>query len=78
MYYSQVFNKDEKMKHSVKTYEKLIQLVKNNPPIYVSTMAEYRDTHLVRKIWQTIAAQMNTANMTCKYQLIVHLNWYGA
>ena len=56
------------MKFDNQVYEKLIELVRNRPPIYNCRLAEHKDVQLQKNLWKAIADQMEVEGMTGKFR----------
>ncbi|GFR83512.1 hypothetical protein ElyMa_005977000 [Elysia marginata] len=52
------------MKFPHKTYEKLIDLVRERPALYNCQLTEYKDHQLQKNIWKNIAEEMGLEDMT--------------
>ena len=46
--------------------EKLIELVKNSPPLYDVTMAEYKDAAHTENLWLNVAEKMQREDISGK------------
>ena len=57
------------MKFSHKTYEKLLDLVRERPALYNCQLTEYTAHQLQKNTWKNIAEEMGLEDMTGMFKL---------